>query len=118
MFKIIYDPTNHWAEKGVQGQHIVDKTRIPILWSLNADWRITLLERIQEMYDYGWHPMKGFEHNVITGIMYYPGDPPLYPLVYVQNGPDENQDHLWFYNHDWISIFDKSTLEYVTVRID
>ena len=118
MFKIIYDPTNHWAEKGIQVTHIIERTRMPVLWSANVDWHKTLLERIKAMYQFGWNPMEGFEHDVLTGIMYYPGDPPLYPLVYIQNGPDENHDHLWFYNHDWISIMSPNAEGYETVRID
>ena len=118
MFKIIYDPTNHWQSKGVDLNYIADKVNIVVCWAMNSDWNSKLLERIKSRYLFGWHPMEGFEHDVIAGTMYYPGDPPLYPLLYIQNGPDEAGDHLWFYNHDWISIFNTETQKYETSRID
>lgn len=118
MFKIIYDPTNHWTEKGIPTSRFVSVCRVPVMWATNDDWHKTLLERIKSMYSFGWIPMEGFEHDVITGVMYYPGDPPFHPLVYVQNGPDEAGDHFLFYNHDLISIFNTETQKYETSRID
>lgn len=123
MFKIIYDPTNHWTKNRVQLSYLIEKTRVPVIWAANTDWEPTLLGRIKSMYQFGWRTMDGFEISP-EGIMSFPGDPDLYPLLYIQNGDVKKHgeiftsDHLFFYNHDWISIMDPTTQQYVTARID
>lgn len=117
MFKIIYDPTNHWHNKGVDLRHTVDLCRIPVIWAINGDWDSSLLGRIKSMYQFGWSPMDGFEIDG-DGIMHFPGDPPLYPLLYIEQDTGKELDYLWFYHHDWISIFNRETRKYETVRID
>lgn len=117
MFKIVYDPTNHWQSKGVDLNYLAHRVNVVVCWAMNSDWNSKLLDRIKSRYLYAWAPIKGFTIDG-DGVMHYPGDPPLYPLLYIEQDNGKEIDYLWFYNHDWISIFNRETMKYETSRID
>jgi hypothetical protein len=115
MMVITTDPKNYYSQKNKSDYYIITHSQIIINWVFNPTYKNeSLLDTIKEQYAFGWHPMKGC--IIEDGIMKYPGDPDFYPLLYIQKGPVENNDHLFFYKSDFIAISKGNTYE--VARVD
>lgn len=112
MIQITIDPKNMYFGKELD---IVRQAEIVINWVLNPAFKnASMLDTIQNQYLYGWFPMDG--GTIEDGIMKYPGDPDFYPLLYVQKGNFEDDEHFYFYRSDFIAIKTKGSYE--IARID
>lgn len=103
MITVTTDPKNYYSNKNMNDSTIIFQCNIIIDWIFNKSYeKSSLIDAIKAQYLFGWHPMKGC--IIEDGIMKYPGEPDFYPLLYVQKGPFENNDHLFFYRSDIIAI--------------
>lgn len=61
-------------------------------------------EQVNDRYDYGggWRPMRGFEMDMNTAGLSYPGDPELLPFARCEL--PLTQEVVWFYPHSQIAI--------------
>lgn len=60
----------------------------------------TAAEQIAARYIGGWHPMSRFRLLLETGVLCYPGDPPLRPIAKSRL----RGERLWFYPSSWLAI--------------
>lgn len=112
MIQIIIDPKNMYFGRELD---IVRQAEIVINRALNPDFKnASMLDTIKHQYLFGWFPMDGA--TIEDGIMKYPGDPDLYPLLYVQKGNFEDYEHFYFYRSDFIAI--ETNGKYEIARID
>lgn len=112
MIQIIIDPKNKYFGRELD---IARQAEIVINWVLNPAFKnSSMLDTIKNQYLFGWFPMDGA--TIEDGIMKYPGDPDLYPLLYVQKGNFEDAEHFYLYRGDFIAI--KHNFVYEIARID
>lgn len=114
MIQIIIDPKNMYHGRELEIARQARQAEIVINWVLNPAFKNqSMLDTIKQQYLFGWFPLDGA--TIEDGVMKYPGDPDLYPLLYVQKGNFEDE-HFYFYKSDFIAI--KTKGKYEITRID
>ena len=118
MIQIIIDPKNMYFGHELE---IVRQAEILISWVLNPAFKnASMLDTIKQQYLFGWFPID--VATIEDGIIKCPGDLDFYPLLYVQKGNFEDDEHfyfyrsVYFYRSDFIAIKTKGTYE--IARID
>jgi len=123
---IVIDPTGFFKEKSVD--QILSSWQLPLCWLCDARWiGYNARQAIDMNYGHGggFQPFKGFQFNFENGVMSYPGDPDMHPMMVIERwGPTVDEDdpepieHIFFYQHAWVAIarLDKKKVE--IARID
>lgn len=96
----IIDPCNHYDH--LTDEQILNCTGYVPGWLADLDQMdLSAIECINKFYGHGggWIPFSGFEISP-EGVLRYPGDPPLYPLVQFTR----KEETIRFYPHSWVEI--------------
>lgn len=127
---ITIDPTEHHEEHqaqllnqteltGAQSwelyHRLYDVTGYLIGWAIMPDhYELPLKETFNTCYQHGggWQPMKGFTIDDDTGVMSYPDDPDLYPIMEIRRG----NELCYIYQHAFVSI--RGDKGWETARMD
>ena len=85
------------------------------LW-VSVDATPSMIDEIHENYGHGggWQDFKGFNVDIETGAMTYPGDPVQYPIAMMVG----DSEVIWLYSGSWVTVMDRATKLCRTARID
>jgi hypothetical protein len=71
--------------------------------------------QLDQNYISGWNEFRGFNLNLKTMELKYPGDPPMLPLA---KAVLHNKEEIYVYPHAWVLILNIETKEYEISRMD
>ena len=106
IMQVIVDPTCHFSveDDPMRLERVLELIGVIPMW-LESMPAHPAREAIDNNYAHGggWFSMKGFTVNE-EGVLSYPEDPDLYPIVeYIREGHDER---CFQYEYGWVSVVD------------
>ena len=126
--KVEIDPTHFFRDRDVDPSNIIVSWELPVSWLCDPRFsEHNARQAIDVNYGHGggFQPFSGFQFNFENGVMSYPGDPDLHPMMVMERwGPTVDEDdpepveHIFFYKHAWVAVarLDKKQVE--IARID
>lgn len=113
---IEFDPTNHFSSTPFS--IIADAIGIIPQW-LNdyAAYPADLAIDMNYQHGGGWHSFEGFTINPENGVLSYPEDPDLHPMV-KYNRPLWEHEDVYQYESGWVAVYNTKTKSLNVARID
>lgn len=113
--RINIDPTGHHVALGAKRIPMIEACGIVTTWVLDSPDLMEPLKQVLEAA-YGFGPLWESKKASVTGegVMQYPGDPDMYPLIRM-----ERQDEVFYmYESAMIAIVNKDSGESFVSRMD
>ena len=109
------DPTGHHVALGAKRIPMIEACGLVPPWIIESpDYVEPLKPLLEEAYGFG--PLYESEESTVNakGVMSYPGDPDMYPLIRM-----ERQDEVFYmYEYAMVAIVNKTTGESFVSRMD
>ena len=113
--RINIDPTGHHTALGAKRIPIIEACGIVPPWIIDSPDAVEPLKQVLEV-SYGFGPLWKSEGATVNaeGVMQYPGDPDMYPLIRMER----ESEVFYMYESAMVAIVQKDTGESFVSRMD